>query len=557
MCAASSAATSTHHRSLALVVHGIGTQPKASTLKVVSENFLPLIRRLDPHAEVEAKPLDAEGLADVTFRFAPQGSTDRYEVRFAEVWWAQSFQAPGLGALLVGGIVAFWQRWIRQGAPAKWYTYVIRLLGEALSAVLFNALAVVMAALLIPLGLVLSVIAALPKKPLWTPLMASWHEGVLARVGKIQPMVVETAIILLIPVFLLVLFALWLIQTIVPRAALSSPLKEIHAALVNIATNQFGDMWCYLYQPWEASRITTRFREAFAQEVTEACRRPGGVESVIVIAHSMGTVVAYEALTGDALKPLIQERFGKDGAKLLLTSVGSALNLAWDTAPSSERFRLERRLPSEAGWLNVWSEYDPVAGEPLRLPAAAWRSRVAQTQAAAGLHAPLQQRGVVNQMDIFSDHSAYWNNTEEVLAPLLDRLTNYAFSDSLRLNVPARRIRVRVLAGFKAAAWLLALAAFGFAALLPRQLDHVGDFIVDQLRKVTPQKIAEQADSAWATLVDVVPEALLEAVLLSALVAFLYSSLVKLVWNNWDRHRKYDPAPPALGSAGGLATGPP
>ena len=209
---------------------------------------------------------------------------------------------------------------------------------------------------------------------------------------------------------------LWLIEALSPILAQSSAVEKIHRFLVNLLTKQFGDAWTYLDNAWEASRIRLRFEKDFASELEEALSDGKKLDSVMVIAHSLGTVVAYEGLTGANISQLIESKFGGEGApQLHFITIGSALNHIWRGAADWERFRFCRKLPSQVDWLNLWSDHDHVGSEPLRLPSDAWQARASASL--PSFTTPLRQRRVVNQMDLFSDHSAYWNNAEEVVPP--------------------------------------------------------------------------------------------------------------------------------------------
>src|SRR5690606_29736719 len=117
-------------------------------------------------------------------------------------------------------------------------------------------------------------------------------------------------------------------------------------------------------------------------------------------------------------------------------------------------------------WHDFWSELDPVPRGKLIPP--------------APLPGPLASHDVVNQMDVFSDHTAYWNNAEEVVAPLLDLATDHHFDEKLCLNNAARRIRVHVLAAFKGLAWIMApVTAVAVAA------SGGADWITDQFVALT------------------------------------------------------------------------
>jgi hypothetical protein len=280
-------------------------------------------------------------------------------------------------------------------------------------------------------------------------------------------------------------------------------------------------MWTYLLQPWEASQIRSRFEERFHQVVRLLDGSPGPtkVEAVFVIAYSMGSVVAYEALTGQRIRDLIQKKFPVQGPPTFhFISVGSALNSAWDFVPEGERFRFYRDFPPNVRWLNVWAECDPVARGPLRLP------RPEQIDPSSGGKPPLPHK-VTNQMDLFFDHFAYWNNAEEVIAKILDTITSSRLQTDLRMDVPGRSWRVRFLAALKAAAWLI-LPAVYFLMLLTGWGQWISGW-VDQIFL---------EDKSWRRYV---LSPVLWAAAAAAVGALLYSTIVKWAWDRWDLSVKY------------------
>jgi hypothetical protein len=171
----------------------------------------------------------------------------------------------------------------------------------------------------------------------------------------------------------LLLIVLWIVEAILPKDSLPSWIKNPHRLLVNILTNDLGDMWVYMRRPWDAARIRVRFEERFGQAIeildaelkaketriaaaaAEAAKQaasspevvlaaqeraaPPDVQCLFVIAHSMGSVVAFEALTGRRMIQQIQDRLFAQGKPLHFFSIGSALNDAWDMVGTSERFR--------------------------------------------------------------------------------------------------------------------------------------------------------------------------------------------------------------------------
>jgi hypothetical protein len=454
------------HKLLGLVVHGIGEQPVGSTVKQVAWEFLPLARGIDQEATIAAKPVDEGDPAEVRIRFHGPNQ-ELYELRFLEVWWAQAFEPPSFGAFLKG----LWD-------------FPRTLLGRADRRKGFRFW---------------------PERQYWG--FAIW-----------QRLLVDVAVFVLLPLLLPLLILVWLVGFLGTERFLPRWLLAGHRLLVNLATRQLGDAWVYFRNPWEASRIRVRFEERFNQvvELLQTDPEKGKTDAVFVIAHSLGSVVAYEALTGRRMTHLIQETFPAEGQPTFhFISVGSALNSAWDFVPDSERFRFYRRFASQVHWLNLWSGPDPVSRGQLRVPDACKIRRPDR----------FKQRTVLNQMDLFSDHSAYWNNVEQVIAPILDSITSGQLSSALQMNTQAREVRVRKLAALKALVWLVFPAAY-FSLLLTGSSEWISGWAEETFLGGETWQRYLLAPALWAGLI-------------AAVAVVVYSTVVKWVWDLFDGKLKY------------------
>ena len=504
------------HRVLGLVVHGIGQQSLGATLKHVLEGFLPLVRLIDPGAGISARPLDRGDPTDVMIRFrgASQKTSriEGYEMRFKEVWWASTFEPPSIGEMVAGvpdlvmnvarrrgarGIRAFgWLVWaaIRRGTLDVWHVAV---------ALVCSVLAFVLA----------------PASWRWNERFDGDLRWLLQRVARGQTALAELLVLVLSPAVLaLVLMPLRVIEFAVPANLRFEGLSKFRLMLIGIFTEHLGDMWLYLNRPWEASRIRVRLEDRF-REIVDEMNDPlteSRVECVMVISHSMGAVVTYEALTGRRMRDLLEKHFGGEGQpKLIFVTVGAGLNLAWQLVPSREEARLVRPCSECLEWHDFWSKLDPVPRGALMPPKPLTGAR--------------ESHEVVNQMDVFSDHTAYWNNAEQVLAPLLDLATDHHFDDKLCLDQAAREKRVYVLSALKGLTWLAAPVA---AYLLAFEFSGWTDWLTDQ------------AFAVLGVEVDL-PAALVRigaALAGAAAVVVAYSTLVKCWWNSWDNRVKHLPA---------------
>jgi hypothetical protein len=170
---------------------------------------------------------------------------------------------------------------------------------------------------------------------------------------------------------------------------------------------------------------------------------------------------------------------------------------------------------------------------------------------------PPESLEVVNQEDIFSDHTTYWNNAEEVMAPILRVITGGRVN--VRLREGYRRLRVTVLAALKGLAWLLPAAVFVWMAMTDwseafAAWAHGKAVLGTPLRLVTeapakgppplqPNDFLDILGGRWTLEHLALP--LLASAYVAAAVSVVYNLAIKTLWDLWDRRSKFTPAPPA------------
>jgi hypothetical protein len=168
--------------------------------------------------------------------------------------------------------------------------------------------------------------------------------------------------------------------------------------LRNFVQDQIGDFYTFMWDDIQAVHVRGSVAAAIHFLVDKReCER------IAVIAHSQGTVVAYDALCSGAVLP-------DDLAKVkTFVTFGSALNNAWDKRLVPARTcRLREPLPASIHWINVWSAYDPVSGGQLRTP--------------EHIRRPDEDLEVTNWMNVILDHGGYLANREEFLSRLAQEL---------------------------------------------------------------------------------------------------------------------------------------
>jgi hypothetical protein len=476
------------HRSIGLVVHGIGEQPQGSTLQQVASEFLPLARHRFNDVGIALTPLDDPAPHEARIWFKEAGG-EKTEIRFLEVWYADCFNAISMGNFITG---------TRQFIQTIFFRKKRRRLTWAGNA---------------------------DPGP---------HSFINAATFLQRAFIELVGIALLIPAFVLVLLPLWLLEKVGVLSLLPAFVSRPARAITNVCTRQLGDMWVYMRDPWNSARIRVRFEERFYQmlQILDDDPEKDNVESVFVVAHSMGSVVAYEALTGSRISTTLDRFHGgrshdhvnEDKRPTFhFISVGSALNLAWAIAPDEELCRFTRPMARHVKWLNIYGTQDPVACGRLELPIGADPSHA---KVWADRNDRLRQTAVINQMDIFSDHTAYWNNAEEVIAPMLDVFTSGRLDKDLCMNVAERRKRVSWLALFKLGAWMVAPVAFAIVVTT-----GAGNWLSSW---AAFGYLDQHAWQRWALT------PLVWSGACGAGAAVLYSSVVKMAWNTTDERHKYD-----------------
>jgi len=201
------------------------------------------------------------------------------------------------------------------------------------------------------------------------------------------------------------------------------------------------------------------------------------VDHVVVVAHSQGARLAYEALTRPGC-----------GSVATFVTVGGAVNLL-SRASGQEKVAAEfRQHHPGARWVNFWATLDPVPAGPVQLPSS---PMVVEVE-------------ICNRNSLIKDHTTYTENVEEFIAPLAELIGNAGGAtlhfglddgDLLQAGVQARRRRVQRLASTR---WQLLIytilsVVYGWV-LLPRSWFWVAALSAACLLHLINRQIAV----AWA-----------------------------------------------------------
>jgi len=150
-------------------------------------------------------------------------------------------------------------------------------------------------------------------------------------------------------------------------------------------------------------------------------------ERIVVLAYSIGTVLAYEGLTNVLSAP----GSGATNKPVTFVCLGQMLRRAWRLA-RTDPHRLRGALPEGVRWVNICARYDPIASGALTvrsLPRARDWADARSSDGASAIRASLARcdnRIVVNRDSFLydHDHASYWNNLEQVVGPIARELVN-------------------------------------------------------------------------------------------------------------------------------------
>lgn len=220
-----------------------------------------------------------------------------------------------------------------------------------------------------------------------------------------------------LPMIVLLLLVAMLFDKVSGIPGIPTIIQGVQSFFTLLSLHWLGSMQIYMEDyTWSSS-----LRERFQQELATFMDDPA-CESIVVIAHSMGTVIAYEGLTtalelaqnASATKPI---RF---------VSLAVALRRLWQVARTEPR-RLRGVLPMNiVTWYDFWARLDPVCAGPLdgsAIPRAHdWmgseNDRDPVEKIREQLDKDVQHISVVNRDNLFLDHISYWQNLEQVVGPI-------------------------------------------------------------------------------------------------------------------------------------------
>jgi len=453
--AATPPAAPTPPKSIGVVfVHGIGSQPQSSTLREFAQPLIDWLALWHESRGIDGCTLRS---AELSYGGALGGGPARLRLDLpavtndrgtwparswvmAEAWWATRLEAPGFTHMLLWSFGILWRadaKLIEQTAY-RWRLLLARVLGRPIDG----------------------------RQPAYS------EPGLFGTFIEL----VSTA--LLIGGYTLGGIAGYLV--LLPLIVIAQiPIQRFQQfVLVNLIrpllVDAVGDFTTYLQDDIQALNI----RESVATTIDWLVEKES-CDQVVVLAHSQGTVVAFDALASQSAKHT-------DKVKKLVT-FGEALNKAFELA---HQRRLEGTLPPHIFWLDVWAYYDPVPGgqlvrdgttklvkpDPALAQRMHWSESTVHWGAPDGPPTGPQPREVTNGMNVLTDHGGYWRNAEQFIARIAQEIddpdayyqdSRFMFLDEKERS-KRRRMRVTTLVGWR----LMAMFLYAFAVL--GRVTHAG-----------------------------------------------------------------------------------
>jgi hypothetical protein len=286
---------------------------------------------------------------------------------------------------------------------------------------------------------------------------------------------------------------------------------SVIAPLDRLLTGWSGDIQVLLFDPGQSANVRTRVLQAITG-VADA-----GFARVAMVAHSGGAVASYMTLTDDPLWSAAAEK-EKAPAVVTLVTLGQGLNVAWrlcgvgDGASCDGAIGSARRLTGDLHrnnaslrWYDYYSEGDTVSETDLRPPEC-----LAQVVPGELDRYPIENVPA-------NPHGTYWDNDEEFLLPLVQRLEVAARTPVPDAPAPAfrgpdttrRAFRLLRIGMFSLTSRILfatmAAAIVGGALLGGARLDDLGaavaDFVSDipvlSLLAVPPEWVRDVTSDGW------------------------------------------------------------
>jgi len=341
-----------------MAVHGVGEQRRGDTLVRFAEQFYKGVRLLVHEAGGNPNEVELFG------QYQENRMAVHYKDEVFQLWeisWERSFQAPGASAVL-----DWLGLWSSQFLNRAWW----QLSGQETEVRARR-----------PWPRVLWLLALLLDLTLIAPLVAAiywmWAAGVQVRYQKVHNEQIDPKILARhrFATGLSLTLATPLIvglHTLAQLARLGAGLPLIGGlvnrmgqAIENIVVGSLGDILLYVFDPVQSAFIRGDLERAVADAVALA-KRAGREPLIHIIGHSMGSVIAYEA---------VSRSLGAEQRQYVRTlcTMGTVLDmvryiLGGEGLVLAESVRFARDIPRDQQgdtcprWLNLFARNDPATG---------------------------------------------------------------------------------------------------------------------------------------------------------------------------------------------------
>jgi hypothetical protein len=368
-----------------------------------------------------AAPAAAPGVAGDTEAASVTSDDTGLRLEFREVWWAESVGLPSVAATFGWARVQAWEQASHLLLP------IGRRIGPSHAASRAPAREISQAMTYRPAAAEQKtrrqtsarVGASVGDRPTLTRAQRVLLTGALGIYALGQYIWKAAQWLVLTPLILLLLLVMGLVRLL----ALLPPLRSTALASVSAFLDYIMLHWIAATQVYTQDYTRSAgIRERFEREV-ERLLRDERCDRLVVIAHSMGTVIAYEGLTTVLTRP----EFRDHDQQVTFICLAQALRRAW-LMTADDPHRLRGVLPERVRWLHFWARYDPVAAGPLsarslpRLEAWPDPNTPDPHKALCARLEACENVDVVNTDSAFTDHTTYWQNFEQVVGPIAREL---------------------------------------------------------------------------------------------------------------------------------------
>ena len=430
----------------------------------------------DPNPDARASRATIELEAPAGVAFGGEDPSLRLEVR--EVWWAEAFGLPKVAAAIRWARIQFREEAAhlllpigKQAGPAQ--AAARRPAREIPQALTYRPDAtdasgaagkVGMVGVVLPTDGVAHARLNGVQRALTRGALAIY--AVLQYIWKVAQWLLLTPLITL----LLLLMGLAKVLTVIPlfRTVVISGFTKLTDYVM---LHWISSMQVYLLDYTRSAGMRQRFERELDDFLTDPrCER------IVVIAHSMGTVISYEGLTTVLGRPEAQA----STKPITYICLAQALRRIW-LLETADPHRVRGVLPERVRWLHFWARYDPVTAGPLEPRSLPRPLRWAEGWAPEDYTAlrdcleRCENVDVVNTDGTLSDHNTYWDNLEQVVGPVVRELVaghpalervveaNQANPDDILMRrwSVAWRATVALLGGLAAGAGIIIWDHFG------------------------------------------------------------------------------------------------